>query len=196
MVDEHERNLMRQGSRILTVKEYLKLRESLNPEYKVICDGILNTGARVVEFWDIIKHPAWFHASRRLIDLPKEGSAKKPKMEQTERTILLSSHGVEVMEAAYKFGIRPKDSATFCQAMTRAAIKAGVNPNGINPKSLRKDCASWLLESRKDYNIDALDIARSLGHDIKTLVKHYDGNGFTKDEHRDMVDYFEGWGVR
>jgi integrase len=193
---EQERNLMRQGSQILAVKTYLKFRGELNPEYKVICDGVLNTGARVVEFWEIVKHPAWFHASRRLIDLPKEGAAKKPQMEQTDRTILLSSKGVEVMEAAYTFGITSKDRASFGQAMTRAAIKAGLNPKGINPKSLRKDCASWLLEVRKDYNIDALDIARSLGHDIKTLVKHYDGNGFTKDEHRDMQDYFAGWGVR
>ena len=193
---EQERNLNRQGSRIIAPKEYFKFREALNPEYKLICDGILNTGARVVEFWEIAAHKNWFYPTRRLIDLPKEGAAKKPQMEQTDRTILLSSHGVEVMQAVYSFDITPKDRASFGQAMTRAAIKAGVNPEGLNPKSLRKDCASWLLEARKDYNIDALDIARSLGHDIKTLVKHYDGNGFTKEEHRDMVDYFAGWGVR
>jgi len=47
---EQERNLNRQGSRIIAPREYFKFRDALNPEYKLICDGILNTGARVVEF--------------------------------------------------------------------------------------------------------------------------------------------------
>lgn len=193
---EQERVLIRQGSQILTVKQYLKLREPLNSEYRMICDGLVNTGARIVEFWDIVKHPNWFHANRRLIDLPKEGAAKKPEMKQTDRTIFLSSNGIRVMEAIYSAGIKTKDKASFGQALTRAAIKAGLNPSGINPKSFRKDCASWLLEARKDYNIDSYDIARSLGHDIRTLTLNYQGCGFTKDEHRDIVDYFEGWGVQ
>ncbi len=210
---EQERLLIRQGSQIVVPTTYFKLRDALNPEYQLICDGLLNTGARVVEFWAICKHPEWFHASSRVIDLPasKEvdgvlirGAAMKQKMLQTERSIRLSIKGVEVMDAIYAAGIgknapgkrsngAEKSKSSLKQAIARGAIRAGINPYLLNPKSFRKDHASWLLEIKKDLGIDGYDIAQSLGHDIRTMNKHYAGCCFTKEQHKDMLDYFRGY---
>lgn len=189
-----ERNLIRMGSKILVPSQFRALREELNPEYRMIVDGLIHTGARIVEFWAIVKHPEWFHAGRRIIDLPKIGAAKKDQMKYTDRTIKLTVNGVYAMQNIYTNGIKYKSRSAVNQALKRAAAKAGILPDGINEKGFRKILISWLVEIRKDKGIDSLDITSSMGHTEDTMMEHYLGMGFTKVEHDDMFEFLKGWG--
>jgi hypothetical protein len=191
---EQKRDLIRNGSRILVPSEFRALREALNPEYRMIVDGLIHTGARGVEFWAIVKHPEWFHAGRRIIDLPKAGAAKKSKMKYTDRTIKLTVNGVYAMQNIYTNGINFKSRSALNQALKRAAVRIGVSPIGINSKCFRKILISWLVEIRKDKGIDSLDITSSMGHTKDTMMEHYLGMGFSRSEHDDMLDFLKGWG--
>jgi len=192
-MEEKERILIRRKSRIFSPEQYMKLREQLNPEYRMICDGLINTGARMVEQEKILKHKEWYNPTRRIIDLPEEGAAEKHEMLTTDRTIYLTSRGVEAMDALYSSGVIGKKRSAFFQALKRAAVNAGMDARGVNPKSLRKTTATWLMESRKELGIDTTDIAQSLGHDVRTLMKYYAGTGFNAQERKEMVEYFRGW---
>jgi len=189
-----KRDLTRRGSKILVPSEYKALKEELKPEYKMIVEGLINTGARVVEFWAIVKHPEWFSPGRRIIDLPKIGAAKKKKMKDTDRTIKLTVNGVYAMQNIYNNGIKYKSRSSINQALKRAAIRADINPVGINEKAFRKILISWLVEIRKDRGIDSLDITTSMGHSEDTMLNHYLGMGFTREEHNDMLEFLKGWG--
>jgi hypothetical protein len=182
------------GSKILVPSQFRALREELNPEYRMIVDGLIHTGARIVEFWAIVKHPEWFHAGRRIIDLPKSGAAKKDQMKYTDRTIKLTVNGVYVMQNIYTNEIKFKSRSAVNQALKRAAVRAGILPDGINEKGFRKMLISWLVEIRKDKGIDSLDITSSMGHTEDTMMEHYLGMGFTKVEHDDMFEFLKGWG--
>lgn len=194
MIMNEKRDLVRKGSRILVPSEYRALKEELKSDYKMIVDGLINTGARVVEFWAIVKHPEWFSPGRRIIDLPKMGAAKKKKMKDTDRTIKLTVNGVYAMQNIYNNGIKYKSRSSINQALKRAAIRAGINPVGMNEKAFRKILISWLVEVRKDRGIDSLDITSSMGHSEDTMMEHYLGMGFTRDEHNDMLEFTKGWG--
>lgn len=192
---DSERHLVRNGSRILVPSQHYDLRMNLNSDYKKIVDGLLNTGARVTEFWMIVRNPQWFHASRKLIDLPAIGACKKPQCKSTDRTIKLSDRGVKAMSLIYESEIEYRDPTAMQKALKRAALKAGFkSADGINSKMYRKIAVTWLLEARKDLGIDSLDVSQSMGHDEPTERKDYTGSGFNKQEHLDMVSYFRGWG--
>ena len=79
--------MIRKGSRILTPKEYRQFREALDPNfgYRILLDAMVNTGLRITEFWYVAKHPECYHASARVIDLPKVGAAKKPKAKKATK---------------------------------------------------------------------------------------------------------------
>jgi integrase len=193
----NERVLTRNGSRILTPKQHYDLRMNLdqNSKYPLIIDGLLNTGCRVVEFWKIVQNPQWYHPSRKIIDLPKEGACKKPECKTTDRTIRLSDKGVKTMDLIYGAGIEYRDPASIQQALKRAAKRYGFESvDGINSKMYRKMLVSWLVECRKDLGIDVLDIRLSMGHTKDTMVEDYLGCAFNEQEHLDMLMYLKGWG--
>lgn len=189
------RIILRQGARILTPKEYFQLREQLDPNigYQLIADALLHTGLRVVEFWHLIENPHWYHSSSRVIDLPKEGSAKKARCTITERTIRLTADGCKALDMLFGCKIQFRERDAMGNALKRAAIKAGLGDKGISPKMFRKMLISWLVECRKDLDIDTLDIAASAGHQVDTLKDHYLGIGFTPQDHTDMVSFLRGW---
>jgi len=191
-----ERVIVRQGSRILVPKEYAKLREALDPNfgYRIIFDVLLNTGMRVVEFWYLVDHPDIYHASARVIDLPAAGACKKPKCKTTDRTIRLTAGGCKAVETLFNAEIRFRDRTAMREAMRRAAVKAGLGVEGINPKAPRKWLASWLVECRKELGFDSLDITASMGHSEETMIEHYLGFAFSKEDHVDMIDFLKGWG--
>jgi integrase len=194
---ENQRVLIRNGSRILTPRQHYDLSECLdrNGAYPRIVDGLLNTGARVVEFWKIVKNPQWYKASRRVIDLPTSGACKKPKCTTTDRTIRLSERGVKAMDLIYAAGVDYRDPSAMQQALIRAARKAGFESvEGINSKMYRKMLVSWLVECRKDLGIDVLDIRLAMGHKESTMVEDYLGCGFNDQEHLDMLMFLKGWG--
>lgn len=189
------RIIIRQGARILTPKEYDKLREQLDPNigYRLIIDALLNTGLRVVEFWSLTQNQHWYHSSSRVIDLPAIGAAKKAKSSKKDRTIRLTEAGCKSLDTLFAVGVNFRERDAMGNALKRAAIKAGLGGNGICPKMFRKMLASWLVACRKDFGIDTLDITANMGHDEKTLRDHYMGIGFAAEDHEDMVKFLKGW---
>jgi hypothetical protein len=196
MSESDERILEKKGSRILVPSVANKIRECLNKEYQMIFDVQLNSGLRQVEFWWLMRNPHCYHSSTRLIDLPKEGACKKPKCKTDARTIRLTVDGARALENAFHNRIgadKPKSKRCFGQALTRACIKADVNPKFVNPKCLRKSMESWLVEIRKDLGIDFLDILANQGHTEKVSIESYVGFVFGEKDHADMVKFFKGW---
>lgn len=187
------REIMRQGGRILSPSDYQAFRKELNPTYQVISDVLLHTGLRIVEFWAFVKHPEWYHASVRVIDLPKEGSTKKKKAEYVERTIRLTVDGCKAVETLIALNPKPMTRVAMGGAFRRAAVKAKIGAKGISPKFQRKTLASYLMEVRNDIHIDSLDVGASMGHSLETLRVHYLGVGFDEKEHEDIVAFLKGW---
>jgi len=190
-----ERNIERQGSRILTPKQYLQLREQLDPNvgYPLITDVLLHTGLRIVEFWNLVDNPHWYHSSSRVIDLPKEGCSKKIKCEVSDRTIRLTEAGCKALDTLFAVKIHFRERDAMGNALKRAAVKAGLGSRGISPKGFRKMLASYLVDCRKEFGIDTLEICANMGHDEKTLRKHYFGIGFTPQDHQDILEFLKGW---
>lgn len=190
-----DRIIIRQGSRILTPSKYQRLRSCLDPNigYQLITDVLLQTGLRVVEFWALVNNPHWYHSSSRVIDLPKEGSAKKVRCTITERTIRLTEGGCKALDLLFGCGIKFRDRDAMGNALKRAAIKAGLGSKGISPKMFRKTLISWLVECRKELDIDTLDIAASAGHQVETLKNHYLGIGFSAQDHAEIAAFLKGW---
>jgi integrase len=191
-----KRIVEREGSRILIPAEYKLLRENLNQNYRIISDVLLNTGMRIVEFWKFTENRQWYHPSIRVIDLPKEGACKKEKCTTTNRTIRLTERGCRAIDTMFEVGVIYRNKDTMRQALMRAAERAGIGTQGINPKMYRKWIISWLVEARKELGIDALDITSSMGHTEATLKAHYlgvFGCSDTDPDHRDMVEYLKGW---
>ena len=182
------RIIIRQGTRILTPAEYQKFRDHLNPMYKLIADVLLHTGMRVEEFWDFVAHPHWYHASSRVIDMPK-GSIKKVKALYKERTVFLTKEGCEAVEALQGTEIRRVTRFAMRDAFHRAAAKS-IGVDHINPKMLRKTLVSWLVacEKRDMY------VSASMGHSLETMKRHYLGLGFERKDIDDMQRFLQGWG--
>lgn len=188
-----ERVIIRQGCRILTPAQYRKLSAELTVEYRLICDFLLATGLRLVEFWYVVDHPDCYHAANRLIDLPREGASKKDKSSRKDRTIRLTRGGCNAVEAAFASKLQFKERDAMRGSLIRAAERAGLGRKGIMPKMFRKILVSWLVEVRNDLGVDALEITANMGHDEKTLRDHYLGVGFSKEEHAEMLEYLKGW---
>lgn len=195
MEKAEERIIIRNGSRILTPKQYARLRENLDPNfgYRIVADVLLNTGLRIVEFWNLTKHREWYHSSARVIDLPAAGACKKPKCKKTDRTIKLTVGGCKALETLFNAEIDFRDRTAMREALLRASVKAGLGKQGINPKMFRKCLASWLVECRKDLGIDSLEITASMGHGQDTMIEYYLGFGFQKEDHADMLEFLKGW---
>lgn len=191
----NERIVIRKGSRILTPKQYRQFREALDPNfgYRLLLDAMVNTGLRMVEFWYVVDHPECYHASARVIDLPKAGAAKKPKAKTTDRTIKLTAQGCKALEAVYSSGVEFRHRNSMRDAFIRAAKKSGLGADGINPKMCRKWLVSWLFEARKDIGIDSADITANMGHGEDVMIQNYLGI-FAEDDHADIVAFLKGWG--
>lgn len=185
--------IVKQGSRILLPTEFIAIRAALqhrkiNSEHVRIIDALLATGMRTTEFWRFCDHSEWYKPSRKCIDLPK-GSMLKVKAKQIERTILLSNWGVGVVENIIKNKPSIKSRQSMREILIRAAIRANLNPQFINPKMFRKTWISWLVASKKDINM----VSISSGHSIDTLYKHYLVIGFPDPELVQINYYTSGW---
>ncbi len=182
--------LVKQDTAILTPFETLKIRENLNEKYQAIADGLLHTQMRVEELWEFMRHPEWYSASRRCIDLPK-GAIKKVKTLHKERTVRLSIAGCSAVEYLIKMNPDKVSRQAMGPAMKRAAKKAGFKPDGITSKMYRKTMISWLMTCvpEKMYMI-----AGSAGHTLETMQNHYTNLAFEKRDIEDMRAILKGWG--
>lgn len=194
-------HIIKQNTRILTPAEYEALRSKMDaPHYPLICDALLLSGMRPIEFKRF--QPSWYKGSRRAIYLP-EGACLKQKCEYKERTINLSLPGCDAFDKLVSVHVKHKGKEAYAWQLTptkvsfgdtlkRYAVAAGIGTEGISPKMFRKTCVSWLMAC---YPEKIAHIASSMGHDYDTIIKHYLGMGFTREEVEIMrTKYLQEWG--
>lgn len=171
---------------ILTPKEYFKMREQLNPVYKVMCDVLLFTGMKIGEFWEFINCPEWYDAQRRCINI----SPKKRNRHYIPRTISLNENGCNAVQTILTLNLKQISRVAMNEAITRAAIKCGIEKNGIYPKMFRKMLVSWLFAA---YPNKQLEICILYGGKVDILIKNYLGIGFAQEDVEDMRKFLKGW---
>jgi integrase len=182
--------IIKQNTRILRPSEYRAFREQLNPVHQTLCDVALNTGMRWVELWQFVKHPEWYRASRRCIELPL-GSIKKVRCLHKERTIHLTANGCKAVEILIGLKLKaPIERSNFHVSLRLAASKS-IGEDGITPKMFRKTLVSWLIKCMPEK---ALEISASMGHNLETMRVHYLGIAFERQDVEEMREYLKGWG--
>ncbi len=184
--------IIKQGCRVLQLRNWYKMREKLNTTYQIIGDVLLCTGMRVEEFWELVDHPGWFNPNRRCIDLPK-GSIGKTRCKLQERTILLTNEGVAAVQELinHTTSIKYIDRSNMRKVLIKAAISAGLDSKGIMPKMFRKMAVSFLMNAvieKEPY------ILASIGHSAETRDRHYLAMGFATRDQEDIKKFFKGWG--
>lgn len=197
--------IIKQHTRILTPTEYEKLRSAIIastrsedapetqqlPYYAVLCDALLLSGMRPVEFSRF--KPDWYKASRRVIKLPAE-ACMKAKCKYKERTVMLSIPGCDAFDRLTTLKYPRKGKEYFAwqiipcrismrEALIRYAALAGIGTEGITPKMFRKTLVSWLMAC---YPERSIYIQASMGHTADIIANNYIGLGFTKEEKGSM----------
>lgn len=193
--------ILKQSTRILYPSEYRAIRSNLAFKHQLRLDGLLFSGMREVEFERFLDAPEWYKPSRRAIDLPR-GSNLKKKAKQAERTVLLSNAGVQAIETLISYrkqnpeDLRPISRQSWSETLLRAATKAQdeehlADLKGIAPKMTRKTWSSWLLATHSHREGS---VSLSMGHDIRTMLRHYAGLGWPQDARQEIKQYTAGWG--
>jgi integrase len=192
--------ILKQGARVLFPGDYEKLRAQMPEYYQIICDAMLLSGMRPVEFERF--QPSWYRGSRRVIVLPKE-SCLKEKCKFKERTIRLSLAGCDAFDKLTSTRVNYKGKeipvlemlpkrVAFRDALIRYSRLAGIGHEGMSPKMFRKTLVSWLVAC---YPEKSLYIQASMGHDGDTIVNNYLGLGFTRDDIEAIrTKYLNDWG--
>lgn len=192
--------ILKQGARILFPGDYQKLREQMPRYYQLICDAMLLSGMRPVEFSRF--DPSWYRASRRVIQL-SDGACLKQRCKYKARAIRLSLAGCDAFDKLVSEKVKYKGKeifayerlpkrVAFMEALRRYATLAGIGTVGINPKMFRKTMVSWLIavSPEKQAHIQA-----SMGHDGDTIVNNYLGLGFTRSQLEEIrLKYLNEWG--
>ena len=193
--------IIKQDTRVLYPEEYRAIRSHLSFQHQLLLDGLLFTGMRGVEYSRFLEHPDWYKPTRRAIDLPK-GSVMKKKVKQAERTVLLSNAGVQAVETLLSYrrqnpdDLRPVSRQSWSETLLRAAMKAVTEGrlasiDGIAPKMTRKTWSSWLLTTHSHREGS---ISLSMGHDVRTMLRHYAGLGWPADARQELRQYTAGGG--
>ena len=185
-------------TRILTLRQFYKWRDELNPIYKIVADVLLNTGMRVEEFWEWYLHDIklkdtpnrrWYKPSLNVIHLPV-GVVKKKKALHQERQIILTERGCQAVETLLTIEIKKVSRVTMREAFRLAADKAGISNEYITPKMLRKTLETWLL--RCGFN--EFRISSSIGHSQETMRTNYAGIQIPNEDLEEIREYLARWG--
>lgn len=211
--------ILKNGIRILTPSEYEWMRASMiSPDdqvhlqqaiqdcdvprmnriqrYQIICDAMLHTGMRTVEF-SAMERP-WYRGPRRVIQIPegivKKGVGKKGRHVFSERTVMLSLPGCDAVDRFLQSGLKLPHRCSMYPTLRRYAEISGIGSEGVTTKMFRKTLASWLMACFPEQE---MYISASMGHSREVLQKHYLGLGFPTEEIRKMRDiYLKDWGLR
>src|SRR5437660_1733031 len=181
------KTILTSGVRILRPSEYEQLREGASTlENQTRSDALLLTRLRFVEAQRLQTNPDWVDG--RFIHLPAFAQ-RKVKRQQRERWIRLSSKGASLLP--YFFKTKPLPTwKGWSQNLERWATKAGLDPVGLGPKTLRKSWESWLVASYPEH---VLEVFLSQGHTQMTALSHYLGLPFTSADKEGMREYVGGW---
>jgi len=196
MEKEYEiRAIVKQDTRVLTPREYEKLKGKLSPEYNCICDVLLHTGMRMPEFVKFSTHQDWYDGRRRCINLPTEAIRKKKTVYKI-RQITLTVNGCEAVDHFFKMlkdnmtiPSRQAMLGTLCRAAVAAELPEG--DKGICPKMFRKTLVSWLMVSMPEK---MFQISSNMGHTLNVMQTNYTNLSFTRDEIDDIRKFLKGWG--
>lgn len=190
-----QKAIVKDSTRILTIKEYEKLKEKLSPEYICICDVLLHTGMRMPEFIKFSQHPEWFDAHRRCIELPTAAIRKKKTVYKT-RQINLNADGCDAVKHFQKMikdNLHIPSRQSMIGVLSRAAIEAKLPDGdiGICPKMYRKMLVSFLM---KCYPERMFEIAANMGHTLEVMRINYTNLSFARDDLEDIRKFLKGWG--
>lgn len=191
-----EKAIVKENTRILTPREYEKLKLQLNPSYIAICDTLLHTGMRMPELIKFSTHPEWYDARRRCIELPTEAIRKKKTVYHT-RQINLTLDGCKAIEHFLKLSkdnlripTRQAMLGVLCYAARNAGIAEG--DKGICVKMYRKMLVSFLM---KAYPERMFEIAANMGHTLEVMQISYTNLSFAKEDLDDIKKFLKGWGM-
>lgn len=206
--------IIKQGTRILMPSEYEKMRKVMISEdskrvlddaveahnwpkadkiqrYQIICDAMLHTGMRRVEFAAMQRN--WYRGPRRVIMVPDDACGKQ-KCLYKERTVMLSLPGCDAVDRFLQSGLSVPTLSSMHEALNNYAEWAEITTAGITTKMFRKTLASWLMACFPEME---MYISASMGHTREVLQKHYLGLGFPTEEVRKMKEvYLVEWGRR
>lgn len=187
--------IVKENTRILTPKEYEKLKEKLSPNYVCICDALLHTGMRMPELIKFSQHPEWYDAHRRCIELPTTAIRKKKTVYKT-RQVNLNVEGcncVKHFQRMIKDNMNIPTRQAMIGVLSRAAIEAGLpeGDKGICPKMFRKMLVSYLM---KCYPERMFEIAANMGHTLEVMRINYTNLSFAREDTDDIRKFLKGWG--
>ena len=187
--------ILKDETRVLTPKEYAKLKERLPAHYAAICDVLLHTGMRMPEFLKFTEHPEWYDARRHCIELPTKAIRKKKTVYKT-RQVNLTVEGckaVEHLQKLMKDHLNIPSRQAMLGVLERAAIAAQLPDGdvGICPKMFRKTLVSWLM---KVFPERMFEIAGSMGHTLEVMQICYTNLALERDDVEDVRKFLKGWG--
>ena len=187
--------IVKEGTRVLTPKEYSMLKEHLTPEYICICDALLHTGMRMPELIKFSQHYEWYDARRHCIELPTEAIRKKKTVFKT-RQVNLTIEGCKAIEHFHKMianNMKIPTRQSMIGVLSRAAVEAKLpeGDKGICPKMFRKTLVSWLMKSMPER---MFEIAANMGHTLEVMQTNYTNLTFAADDQKDIRVFLKGWG--
>ena len=187
--------IIKSETRILTPKEYAKLKTKLSSDYNCICDVLLHTGMRMPEFIKFSKNPDWYDAHRRCIELPTKAILKKKTVYKT-RQINLTKDGCDAVrhfQNSMKNNLKIPSRQSMIGVLCRAAIEAELpdGDKGVCPKMFRKMLVSYLM---KCYPERMFDIASNMGHTLEVMRVNYTNLSFAREDTEDIRAFLKGWG--
>lgn len=187
--------IVKDGTRVLTPKEWSLLKEKLSPEYICICDVLLHTGMRGPELLKFSQHYEWYDARRHCIELPTEAIRKKKTVYKT-RQINLTLEGCKAIEHFHKMIVNNMKIPTrqsILGVLCRAAVEANLpeGDKGICPKMFRKTLVSWLMKTMPER---MFEIAANMGHTLEVMQTNYTNLSFAADDLREIRLFLKGWG--
>lgn len=188
--------IVKEDTRVLTPKEYSKLKEKLSADYICICDVLLHTGMRISEFKRFANHPEWYDAHRRCIELTTEAIKKKKTVYKT-RQINLTKEGCDAVKHFQKMvkdNLKIPSRQAMLGTLSRAAVDAEIpeGDKGVCPKMFRKTLVSWLMKSSPER---MFEIAANMGHTLEVMQTNYTNLSFAREDLDDIRKFLKGWGM-
>lgn len=171
-------------TRILRPSELNLMRKQMKIEDRTQFDMILLLGARYEECRRIQKNPKWYDGN--FVHVQEH----KVKRVTSQRFIRLSSKGKNTIDYFFSTKKHLPTFQTYNDKLKRWAELAGIDPEAISVRSLRKTYESWLVIS---YPHASAIIYGSQGHNEITSLKHYTNMPFTADEVKEMKEWVDGY---
>ena len=156
-------------------------------EDRIRFEALLYTGMRYSELNDIhgqieIYDDKWIHLTPLI--------SRKVKSKFRDRYIVLSPYGKRVVEDYLALDKAMPDYKQWRKLLRRWADLAGVSPDYMSSKSLRKTWESYLMMS---YPYWQTQIFISQGHTELTALKYYVNLPFDDKDKKEMKSIVAGW---